>query len=152
MSAPRRTALVAVLAVLGIAIAAAITWGTSQLVRQRIGLASEPLTAGRWLLPPVTSTPAQRKPAPVTRTSTAAPATGTPPRTQPVPTPSTAGPSPPATTTAAPSSEPPPRATSTAAPSSTRSARPLEEAPVEPRPTVRGSQDAGGERASHRDD
>ena len=31
---------------LGFVVAAAITWGTSQLVRQRIGLASEPLTAG----------------------------------------------------------------------------------------------------------
>jgi hypothetical protein len=56
MSRGRRTALISLLAVLGIALAAAITWGTSQLVRQRIGLASEPLTAGRRLLPPVTGT------------------------------------------------------------------------------------------------
>ena len=62
MSAPRRTVLVVVLAVLGIALAAAITWGTSQLVRQRIGLASEPLTAGRRLLPPVASSPAHVAP------------------------------------------------------------------------------------------
>jgi hypothetical protein len=40
-------------AVLGIVLAAAITFGTSQLVRQHIGLASEPITAGRTLLAPV---------------------------------------------------------------------------------------------------
>ncbi len=62
MSARRRTVLVVVLAVLGIAVAAAITWGTSQLVRQRIGLASEPLTAGRRLLPPAASPPARAAP------------------------------------------------------------------------------------------
>ena len=38
-------------AVLGVAIAAGITWATSQLVSQHIGLASEPLTAGQRLLP-----------------------------------------------------------------------------------------------------
>jgi hypothetical protein len=46
---PRRTAFVALVAVLGIVLAAAITYGTSQLVRQHIGLASEPITAGRTL-------------------------------------------------------------------------------------------------------
>jgi len=51
VSPARRIALVVLVAVLGIAVAAAITWGTSQLVRQRIGLASEPLTAGQRLLP-----------------------------------------------------------------------------------------------------
>jgi hypothetical protein len=56
MSSARRTALVVLAAALGIALAAAITWGTSQLVRQRIGLASEPLTAGRQLLPSTTGT------------------------------------------------------------------------------------------------
>ena len=61
MSPGRRTVLISLLAVLGIAVAAAITWGTSQLVRQRIGLASEPLTAGRRLLPPLTSTATVRK-------------------------------------------------------------------------------------------
>jgi uncharacterized membrane protein YgcG len=49
----RRTAFVALVAVLGIVLAAAITYGTSQLVRQHIGLASEPITAGRTLLAPV---------------------------------------------------------------------------------------------------
>jgi hypothetical protein len=52
MSPLRRTVLVAVLAVFGIALAAVITWATSQLVSQRIGLASQPLSAGRHLLPP----------------------------------------------------------------------------------------------------
>jgi len=56
MSATHRTLLVVLAAVLGIVLAAAITWGTSQLVRQHIGLASEPLTAGHRLLPSATST------------------------------------------------------------------------------------------------
>jgi cytoskeletal protein RodZ len=56
MSPVRRGLLLAFVAALGIALAAAITWGTSQLVRQRIGLASEPLTAGSRLLAPSTST------------------------------------------------------------------------------------------------
>lgn len=47
----RRAAVVTAAALAGIALAAAITWGTSQLVRQRIGLASEPLSAGQRLLP-----------------------------------------------------------------------------------------------------
>ena len=150
MNAPRRTVLVAVVAVLGIAIAAAITWGTSQLVRQRIGLASEPLTAGRRLLPPA-PTPTQSGPAQATRSATGRPATGASTGTRSAPTTSTARPSPPATTTAAPSSAPSPPVTSTAAPSSA-SSRASEEAPVEHRPTVRGSQDGGGDRSSHRDD
>lgn len=50
----RQTALVLLAAVLGIVLAAGVTWGTSQLVRQRIGLASEPLTAGQRLLPSTT--------------------------------------------------------------------------------------------------
>ena len=49
MSPNRRTALVVLVAVLGIVLAAAITYATSQLVRQHIGLASEPITAGRTL-------------------------------------------------------------------------------------------------------
>jgi len=152
MSAPRRTVVVAVAAVLGIALAAAITWSTSQLVRQRIGLASEPLTAGRRLLAPVTSTPAPRRPAPATRSSTTAPATGTSRRTRSVPATSTALPVAPPATTSASSSAPPPPVTSTAAPSGTRSARPSDETPVEPRPTVRGSQHGGGDQSVHRDD
>jgi hypothetical protein len=51
MSSPRRLLALLLAAVLGIAVAAAVAWGTSQLVRQRIGLASEPLSAGQRLLP-----------------------------------------------------------------------------------------------------
>jgi cytoskeletal protein RodZ len=70
MSAPRRTALVLLTAVLGIALAAAITWGTSQLVRQRIGLASEPLTAGQRLLPPLAGGSVRVKTSPARAPST----------------------------------------------------------------------------------
>ena len=45
-----RTAAILLAALAGIVLAAAITWSTSQLVRQRIGLASEPLTAGSSLM------------------------------------------------------------------------------------------------------
>ena len=71
MRSKRSSLLVALAALAGIALAAAITLGTSQLVRQHIGLASEPLSAGRRLLPaPPSSTdvradagkhPAQRR-------------------------------------------------------------------------------------------
>src|SRR5271166_5043779 len=151
MSARRRTVLVVVLAVLGIAVAAAITWGTSQLVRQRIGLASEPLTAGSRLLPPVTSAPAQRRPAPVMRSSTAAPVTPESTRTRSAPTSSSVGAPPQVTATVAPRSTTPPPVTSTASPPGARPARPAEETPVEPRP-VRGSQDGGGDKSARRDD
>jgi hypothetical protein len=135
MSAPRRTVLVLVLAVLGIAVAAAITWGTSQLVRQRIGLASEPLTAGRRLLPPVASSPAHVAPS----SARPAPTTSTPKtRTQSSPRTTTATPSPPVASPA-PRSSTPPSTTPT-------------EAPVESRPVVRGSGSEGGDSSSRRDD
>jgi hypothetical protein len=70
VSSRRRTALVLLAALLGIAVAAAITYGTSQLVSQHIGLASEPITAGRALL-----APAVRR-APATPTRTSAPPSG----------------------------------------------------------------------------
>ncbi len=38
-------------ALLGIVLAAGVTWATSQLTSQRIGLSSEPLSAGRGLAP-----------------------------------------------------------------------------------------------------
>lgn len=90
MRVTRRTLLVVLAAVLGIVLAAAVTWGTSQLVRQHIGLASEPLTAGHRLLPSATSTAGRSTatpPATVTTTptisatsstSTAPPASGPP--------------------------------------------------------------------------
>src|SRR6478609_2492109 len=106
MSPARKTAAVVLVALLGIVLAAAVTWGTSQLVRQRIGLASEPLTAGQRLLPPslarttptrrpsrkaagqatttiTTTVPVPAIPAPATTAVTPAPA--------PVPAPATTG-------------------------------------------------------------
>jgi hypothetical protein len=102
VSPARKTAATVMLALLGIVLAAGITWGTSQLVRQRIGLASEPLTAGQHLLPRslaiATATPSPRKKALAKTTTTV---------TTTVP-----APAPPATTTVAPA--PPPAPTSTA--------------------------------------
>jgi hypothetical protein len=91
VSSARRTLLVAVVAVLGIAVAAAITWGTSQLARQHIGLASEPLSAGRRLLPTSTGTSKHPTTGRTRTTST----TTTPPATTPTTptTPTTATPS-----------------------------------------------------------
>lgn len=81
MSVSRRTVLVVTVAVLGIALAAAITWGTSQLVRQRIGLASEPLTAGRGLLPPAARAPASSPSTTSTSTTSTSRRTPAPSRT-----------------------------------------------------------------------
>jgi hypothetical protein len=104
MSPRRRTTLVALVAVLGIVLAAAITYGTSQLVRQHIGLASEPLTAGQTLLAPVTSvgvhTSAPAIAPQSTRSQTTPPAITVPRGPAPAPAPGK-GPeaSPPATST-----------------------------------------------------
>jgi len=67
--------------VLGVVVAAAITYGTSQLVRQHIGLASEPLTAGRTLLPASANAPAKHR-APAS-TPRRAPSTTAPPASAP---------------------------------------------------------------------
>jgi hypothetical protein len=56
VSVTRTTTLWALAAVIGIALAAGISYATSQLTSQHIGLASEPLTAGRRLAPPVRAT------------------------------------------------------------------------------------------------
>lgn len=91
----RQTALWALAAIFGLTLAAGISWATSTLTSQHIGLASEPVTAGRRLAP-----------AEATRT---APAATTPhPSEAPRSTPATTGP-PPVTTT-------PPAVTTTAAP------------------------------------
>jgi hypothetical protein len=139
--------LVAFVAVLGIAVAAAITWRTSQLVRQRIGLASEPLTAGQRLLPPVTSTPTQ-----ATRTSTHPPSSTTAPsQTRSSPKSSTTSPS--TTPSPTPSTTSPTVAPSTTAPSGTQSAPAPEGVPTEsPLPGSGGRKDGGGDASSHRDD
>jgi hypothetical protein len=144
MSAPhRRTVLIAVAAVLGIVLAAAITWGTSQLVRQRIGLASEPLTVGRRLLPPA----AHRTPARSTRTSGPARRSNSTRTSTSVP--STTKSSTPAATTA------PPVAVREPAPEPS----PPESAPAERSPSRSGSardggggEGGGGDSSSHRDD
>jgi hypothetical protein len=143
MSPLRRTVLVALLAVFGIALAAVITWATSQLVSQRIGLASQPLSAGRHLLPP-----GARSSAP-TLTSQGA-TTTTAPNThsgQSSPTQSSTTPAPSSTT---PSTTPAPSGTTTRS------------APAQPSPTGGGEEAGtrskgrssadGGDSASRRDD
>lgn len=108
MSPARKTAAVILVALFGIVLAAAVTWGTSQLVRQRIGLASEPLTAGQRLLPPSltrttpTHRPSRKAAGKATTTITAtvpAPATPAPVTTAVTPAPA---PAPARTTTSAP--------------------------------------------------
>jgi hypothetical protein len=133
MSTARRTVLVVLVAVLGITLAAAITWGTSQLVRQRIGLASEPLTAGRRLLPPAASRPAQTSGSSTRPAST----TSTSSRAQSLPTSSRTTSSPTAPSTATSSSPP-----SSSVPTGT---------PVESAPHV-VRREGGGDSGSHRDD
>jgi hypothetical protein len=95
---------VALVAVLGIVLAAAITYGTSQLVRQHIGLASEPITAGRTLLAPVTTvhvhTSAPATAPRSTRSQTTPPAITVPREPAPAPAPGKGSEaSPPATST-----------------------------------------------------
>ncbi len=128
MSAPRRTILIVLAAILGIVLAAAITWGTSQLVRQRIGLSSEPLTAGRRLLP--------KTPVGTSTQSTPAPA-----RTSPTGSTSTTRSAP--STTTVPAQAPPPTPTAPQTPVSP---------PVESTPSRRGSGGDGGDSSSRRDD
>ncbi|HYM55913.1 MAG TPA: hypothetical protein VES97_11160 [Solirubrobacteraceae bacterium] len=135
MSSVRRTLLVALLAVLGIALAAAITWGTSQLVRQHIGLASEPLTAGQRLLPPAVGRQAPR----TVSTARPAPASTGAGGTLPAPASPTTTTSPPApretTSSAAPPALPPERTATESVP-----------------PLTGGSGHDGGDSGSHRDD
>ncbi len=96
-----RPALVVLLALLGIAFAIAVTWATSQIVSQRIGLSSEPVSAGLRLLP------APRRPSQAPRTSTtrstptatttittstpSPPVSSAPPVTEPTPAPPRGG-------------------------------------------------------------
>ncbi|HLM85768.1 MAG TPA: hypothetical protein VK272_06235 [Solirubrobacteraceae bacterium] len=62
----RQIALWMLAALLGLVLAAGITWATSQLANQHIGISSEPISAGRRLAPPVAERAAQRKPASTT--------------------------------------------------------------------------------------
>jgi hypothetical protein len=138
--------MVVLAAGLGIALAAAITWGTSQLVRQRIGLASEPLNAGRRLLPVESSTGPQ-----TTRSSTPrSPTKITSSQTQSSPALSTTTSSAPAPSTTT-SSAPAPSSETSSSPrsSSAPSVAPVESAPT----TVRGSRgDGSGDSHPRRDD
>ena len=82
----RHTALWALAALLGLMLAAGISWATSTLTSQHIGLSSEAETAGRRLAPPeaTRSTPATtttKKPA-----RTQPPSTSTRPATTPITT------------------------------------------------------------------
>lgn len=114
MSANRKTAVVIVIALLGIVVAAGVTWGTSQLVRQRIGLASEPLTAGQRLLPPTLTHTMQVRPKKVAAEPTKTVTTTVPaPVTPPAPTP----------TVATPEAQPEPAPTVTSAPREGASSR-----------------------------
>lgn len=94
MSFRSRRALVVLLALLGIVCAVAVTWATSQIVSQRIGLSSEPVTAGLRLMP------ARRGSGEPASTSTSRTTTSTTTVTTTTTTPSTAPPS-----TAPPSTE-----------------------------------------------
>lgn len=62
----RQAALWTLAAILGIALTAGITWATSQLASQHIGLSSEPISAGARLAPtvgkPAQSTTARSRP------------------------------------------------------------------------------------------
>lgn len=56
----RRSLVWMLAALLGIALTAGITWASSQLTSQRIGLSAEPISAGVQLAPPVNTTTTQR--------------------------------------------------------------------------------------------
>ncbi len=79
MSFRSRRAFVVALALLGIVFAVGVTWATSQIVSQRIGLSSEPGSAGLRLLaaprrpsrPARTPAPQHRAPAATTTTPSA---------------------------------------------------------------------------------
>jgi cell division septation protein DedD len=106
MKAIPRNLTTVLAAIVGIALAATVTWATSQLVRQHIALSSQPLTAGRQLLPSgaraqppsgtatrpqvVKPTPRPSKP-PSPPVSTATSAPPAPPGTAPSSAPSSAG-------------------------------------------------------------
>ena len=88
----RSTALWAVAAMLGIALTAGITWATSHLTSQHIGISAEPLTAGSSLAP--------RAQQPAARSRSPNPHAPTPARTGPAPASPTTSTSPPNTSTA----------------------------------------------------
>jgi hypothetical protein len=96
------------MALLGIVVAAGISVAASRLSSQRIGLSSEPISAGRELAPPSAASspaghPGRHRQIGRGRGPGAGPATATPP--------STTAPSPPATTAPAPAAPQPAPAT-----------------------------------------
>jgi len=80
MSGRRRTAAWVGIALVGLVLAAGLTSAAAQLSNQRVGLSSEPLTAGDALAPTPTPTP--------TRTATPRPARTATPRPTRTATPS----------------------------------------------------------------
>jgi len=150
MTRLRRGLLVTVLAVLGIAVAAAITYGTSQLVRQHIGLASEPITAGQALLPTQSATGQGHAAAPVRRAPGGAP-------TVTAPVPAASAPSSSGVSTAA---QPPPRGGEAPAASSPAASEIPSGAGTAPRTgtssgegsAARTGGESGGEHSASRDD
>jgi hypothetical protein len=132
MSGPRRVTLTAIAAILGIAVAAAITWGTSQLVRQHIGLGSEPQSAGLRLLPPSSTKTSPGS----TRTTSTPSSTGTQERSAPAAT----APAVKAPATEAPAVKAPAQSNPGSAARSTGTS------------STRGEGDSGAGAAPHRDD
>ncbi len=94
----RATALWLTLALLGIAVAAALTWSVQKVAGERIGLASAPLSLVRGLAPHTVAAPVAQPTVTVTRTVTVAHTVTTPAITPPVPK-STPSPAAPPTTT-----------------------------------------------------
>jgi hypothetical protein len=76
----RRLALLTVSGLFGLAVAVGLTMAASHLTNEDIGLDSEPLTAGRELVPPAAMSSAPERPAPATTRPTS-----TTPVTQPAP-------------------------------------------------------------------
>jgi hypothetical protein len=66
----RRSLVWVLAALLGIALTAGVTWASSQLTSQRIGLSAEPISAGVRLAPPVNTTSTQRVVTQPSRTTT----------------------------------------------------------------------------------
>jgi hypothetical protein len=82
MTGWRRTAVWLGAALAGLIVAAALTTAAAQLSNQRVGLSSEPLTAGDKLAPATTPTPTATATPRPTRTATPRPTrTATPQRT-----------------------------------------------------------------------
>jgi hypothetical protein len=80
MTGWRRTAVWTVAAIAGLVLAAALTTAASTLSNQRVGLSSEPLSAGSSLAPTETATPRPSASPRPTRTATPRPTRTATPR------------------------------------------------------------------------